>query len=453
MTPDYSLQPPNSPDAERAVLGSCLLSKEALGSAIEILKPEDFYSPDNRKVYEVLSAMYMADKPADIVTVQIELDSRGELEPLGGQAYFAGLVHNVTTTANVINHAGIVRENAVRRKLLLVGDAIRGMSVNNSLSVPEIVEHAEKLIFEAAENKSATDFRHVKDIIGPVFVDVEERYRQNDNKTSGYPTGFADLDSYTGGLQPGSLNIIAARPSMGKTAFAVNIAQFGGGSANRPVLIFSLEMPAEQLVMRMISAEASVNLSLLSKGAFDTDDFQRVREACSILAQRNIFINDDSSLTAVDFRTRCRRFKTRYPDLSLVIVDYLQLMSSGEKRLTDGRQQEVSDISRMLKAAAREMKCPVIALSQLSRAVESRNEKKPQLSDLRDSGAIEQDADLVLLMFREDYYSENENNDTANSKADIRVAKNRNGSTGVFHLTFEREYTRFRDYANDMPGM
>ena len=449
MTPDYS-QLPNSPEAERAVLGSCLFSKEALGTAVEILKPEDFYSPDHRKMFEVLSAMYMSDKPADFVTVQIELASQGILESLGGQAFLAELAANVTTTSNVIYHAQIVRENAVRRKLFFVGDAVRGMAMNNSLSIAEIVEHAEKLIFEAAENKSTSDFRHVKDIIGPVFVDVEERYKQNDDKTSGYPTGFADLDAYTGGLQPGSLNIIAARPSMGKTAFAVNIAQFGGGSANRPVLIFSLEMPAEQLVMRMLSAEAKVNLSALSKGIFDTDDFQRIREACDILARQNIFINDDSNLTAVDFRTRCRRFKTRYPDLALVIVDYLQLMSSGEKRLTDGRQQEVSDISRMLKASARELKCPVIALSQLSRAVESRNEKKPQLSDLRDSGAIEQDADLVLLMFREDYYTENENNDLQNSKADIRVAKNRNGSTGVFHLAFEREYTRFMNFGEDI---
>ncbi|MBQ7168805.1 MAG: replicative DNA helicase [Synergistaceae bacterium] len=449
MTPDYSSLP-NSPEAERAVLGSCLFSREALGTAIEILKPEDFYSPDNRKMFEVLSAMYTADKPVDFVTAQIELDSQGILETLGGQAFLAELAANVTTTSNAVYHAQIVRDNAVRRKLFFVGDALRGMVMNNSLSIAEIVEHAEKLIFEAAENKSASDFRHVKDIIGPVFVDVEERYRQNDDKTSGYPTGFADLDAYTGGLQPGSLNIIAARPSMGKTAFAVNIAQFGGGSANRPVLIFSLEMPAEQLVMRMLSAEAKVNLSALAKGIFDTDDFQRIREACDILARQNIFINDDSNLTAVDFRTRCRRFKTRYPDLALVIVDYLQLMSSGEKRLADGRQQEVSDISRMLKASAREMRCPVIALSQLSRAVESRNEKKPQLSDLRDSGAIEQDADLVLLMFREDYYTENENNDLQDSKADIRVAKNRNGSTGVFHLTFMREYTRFVNFGEEV---
>ena len=443
MTSDYSFQPPNSPEAERAVLGSCLLSNEALGNAIEILRPDDFYSVENRKVFEIVSEMYLADRPADIVTVQIELNSRGMLEALGGQAFLANLVASVTTTSNVSYHAEIVRENSIRRKLFAVGDEIRAMSTNTSLSTREIIEHAEKLLFDAAQNKTSTDFKHVRDIIGPVFTDVEERLEQNAGTTTGYPTGF---DSFTGGLQPGSLNIIAARPSMGKTAFAVNIAQFGGGDSNRPVLIFSLEMPAEQLVLRMLAAESGVNLSALSNGTFDTSAFDEVKRACAVLARKNIFINDDSNITAIDFRTRCRRFKTRHQDLALVIVDYLQLMSSGEKRASDGRQQEVSDISRMLKAAARELKCPVIALSQLSRATEQRTEKKPQLSDLRDSGAIEQDADVVLLMFREDYYSENENNDLTNSKADIRVAKNRNGRTGVFHLAFDREITRFGNF-------
>lgn len=448
MTSQYR-QPPNSTDAERAVLGACILSKEALGTAIELLRPDDFYDVNNRKVFEVLSAMYLSDKPADFVTVSIELTAKGWLEQLGGQSYLAQLVANVTTTSNVGYHAEIVRENAVRRRLLLVGDEICTMAADTSVSTKEIIERAEKLIFDAAQNKNSSDFRHVRDIIGPVFVNVEDRFNSHDADVAGYSTGFTDLDAITGGLQPGSLTIIAARPSMGKTAFAVNIAQFGGGGvsgANLPVLIFSLEMPAEQLVLRMLSAESEVNLSLLNNGTFDTNDFRKVQRASDVLARRNIFINDDSNLTAVDFRTRCRRFKTRYPDLALVIVDYLQLMSSGDRRPTDGRQQEVSDISRMLKASARELNCPVIALSQLSRAAEQRTEKKPQLSDLRDSGAIEQDADVVLLMFRQDYYSDNENNDQLNSEADIRVAKNRNGSTGVFHLTFERELTRFRNH-------
>lgn len=448
MTPDFSFQPPNSPEAERAVLGSCLISNDAIGEAIEILKPDDFYSPNHRKVFEVMMNMYMAGKPVDVPAMIIEMDSLGISEAVGGQNFLFELHDNAITSANVGYYAEIIRENSVRRKLLNAGDEIRRMALNNSMPSREIIDQAEKLLFDAALNRNSSDFRQVRDIIGPVFVDLEERYRQHDGKTTGFPTGFADLDAYTGGFQPGSLNIIAARPSMGKTAFAVNIAQFGGGDSNRPVIIFSLEMPCEQLVMRMLSAEAQVNLSLLSKGVFDSNSFERVRKACDVLAKRNIFINDDSNLSAVDFRTRCRRFKTRYPDLALVIVDYLQLMTSGDRRPTDGRQQEVSDISRSLKAVARELKCPVVALSQLSRAAEQRTEKKPQMSDLRDSGAIEQDADVVLLMYREDYYTESENNDSQDSKADIRVAKNRNGSTGVFHLIFKREYTRFLNYSD-----
>ena len=342
-------------------------------------------------------------------------------------------------------HAEIVRERSIRRRLIGAAEDIMKLSVDFEKSLPAIVEEAEKLIFDAEQNKSSGEFRHVKEIIGPVFVNIEERYRETDTKMSGYPTGFADLDSLTGGLQPGTLNIIAARPSMGKTAFALNIAQFGGGAANNPVLVFSLEMPAEQLIQRMISAEAGVDLSRLSRGMFDTSEFKTVREACDVLAKRNIFINDATQLSAMEFRARCRRFKTRYPKLALVIVDYLQLMSSGERRI-EGRQQEVSDISRMLKAVAREMNCPVIALSQLSREAEKRTDKKPQLADLRDSGAIEQDADLVMMLFREDYYTETENNELQDSQADIRIAKNRNGGTGVFHLTFRRETTRFYNF-------
>ncbi len=439
--------PPQSIEAERAVLGACILSNDALGSAVEILKPEDFYNVNNRAAYEVFMSMYMSDRPVDFITVSGELKNKGIFDRLGGNAYLDELVSSTTTTANIIYHAEIVRDCAVRRRLIEAGNRIISLAYNSEKPVKEIIDEAEKLIFDAAQNKSSSEFRRISEIIGPVFSEVEANHKQKDVKVTGYPSGFDDLDTYTGGFQHGSLNIIAARPSMGKTAFAVNIAQFGGKKeSNLPILIFSLEMPAEQLVLRMLSAESHVNLSHLIKGTFDTNAFASVQQASEFITKKNIYINDDSALTAIDFRTKCRRFKTKHPDLALVIVDYLQLMSSGEGR-TDGRQQEVSDISRMLKATARELNCPVIALSQLSRAAEQRTEKKPQLSDLRDSGAIEQDADVVLLLFREDYYSENENNKEMNSKADIRVAKNRNGSTGVFHLTFEREITKFFNYA------
>ena len=436
---------PGSVEAEKAVLGSCLLSAEALETSLEILRPDDFSVNSNRLIFDVLTQMYSAGKPADYVTVPEELNRREIFNRVGGQSYIDSLVADVGFTGNVSYYAGIVRERSVRRKIIAAGEKISRLAFDYDKEIPSIIEEAEKLLFDAGQNRTSSEFRHVREILAPVFVNIEKRMHENGVRIAGYPTGFADLDKMTGGLQPGSLNIIAARPSMGKTAFALNIAQFGGGEQNAPVLVFSVEMPAEQLVQRMISAESGVDLSRLSRGLFDSAEFDGVRRACDTVAQRNIFINDSTTLSAMEFRGRCRRFKNRHPDLALVIVDYLQLMSSGEKR-TEGRQQEVSDISRMLKATAREMDCPVIALSQLSRQAENRTDKKPQLADLRDSGAIEQDADVVMMMFREDYYKDNENNDLTDSVADIRIAKNRNGSTGVFHLTFRREITRFYNH-------
>ena len=443
---------PNNTEAERAVLGAAMLSKDALGSVIEILKPEDFFDINNKIAYEILISMYMADKPIDFVTISEEFKARGVFDRLGGQPFIAELIDDISVMANVTYHAGIVREHSIRRKLIEAGNRIVALAYQNDKTTADIISEIEKLIFDASQNKNSSEFRHVRDVISPVFVNVEERFKQSNTYTAGYPTGFADLDAYTGGFQPGSLNIIAARPSMGKTAFAMNIAQFGGTETNIPVLVFSLEMPAEQLVLRMLAAEAGVDLSEINTGTFNTDAFGAVRSACDVLAKREIYISDDSMLTAMDFRTRCRRFKTKHPELGLIIVDYLQLMSSGTSNINNGRQQEVAEISRMLKAVARELNCPVVALSQLSRAAEQRTEKKPQLSDLRDSGAIEQDADVVILLFREDYYSDSEQNDDQDSKADIRIAKNRNGSTGTFHLTFKREITRFMNYGEDYPG-
>ncbi len=436
---------PGSVEAERAVLGCCLLSAEALENSIDGLKPDDFSVNSNRLIFDVLTQMYSEGKPADYVTLPEELERREIFNRIGGQTYIDSLVADVSFTGNVNYYVGIVRERSARRKIITAGERIARLAFDYDKDIPAIIEEAEKLLFDAGQNKTSSEFRHIREILTPVFVNIERRMHENGVRIAGYPTGYADLDRMTGGFQPGSLNIIAARPSMGKTAFALNIAQFGGGEKNAPVLVFSVEMPAEQIVQRMISAESGVDLSRLSRGLFDSAEFDEVRRACDTVAKRNIFINDSTTLSAMEFRTRCRRFKNRHPDLALVIVDYLQLMSSGERR-SEGRQQEVSDISRMLKATAREIDCPVIALSQLSRQAENRTDKKPQLADLRDSGAIEQDADTVMMMFREDYYTENEDNDMKDSVADIRVAKNRNGSTGVFHLTFKREVTRFYNH-------
>lgn len=432
-------------EAERAVLGACLINNSVLSTAIELLKPDDFYDSSSRILFEILVDLYMSRTPADYLTVENELQKKGIHERIGGKSFLVSLVSSVTSTSNVPYHAEIIRDCAVRRRIIKAAEKISVMPSDFSKTTPEILDEAEQLLFDAGQNRSQSDSRHVCEIIPQVLTSILQKSVSNNLQTTGYPTGFADLDSFTGGLQPGSLNIIAARPSMGKTAFALNIAQFGGGSTNPSTLVFSLEMPAEQLIMRMLSAESGINLSKLHNGTFDTKNFGQVREACGTLAKRNIYINDTTQLTGIDFLARCRQFKTAHPDLGLVIVDYLQLMTNGERR-TEGRQQEVADISRMLKVTARELDCPVLALSQLSRQAETRSDKKPQLADLRDSGAIEQDADLVMMLFRADYYSENENSDQRDSKADIRIAKNRNGSTGVFSLTFKREITRFLNY-------
>ena len=440
--------PPGSKEIEATVLGSCLVDQEAIGSIMEILKPDDFSQSHHRILYSHLLEMYAQGIPPDIVTVGQHLREKGLFDRMGGQSFINSLVAGVSSTANAAYYAEIIREYSIRRKVIDAGGKISALARDFSKPVNEILEDAQKLLFDAGQNKNSSEFRHIREIIGPVFVNIENKQKSSGQLITGYPTGFDALDAYTGGLQPGSLTIVAARPSMGKTAFALNLAQFGGGEANPPVLVFSLEMPASQLVQRMLAAQSGINLSSLNTGTFDVAQFTRLREACDALAQRSIFINDATQLSGMEFLARCRQFKTRNPELALVIVDYLQLMSNGERRM-ESRNQEVSDISRMLKATAREINCPVVALSQLSREAEKRTDKKPQLSDLRDSGAIEQDADVVLMLFREDYYTENENNDLTDSKADIRVAKNRNGGTGVFHLTFQREITRFYDYGGE----
>ena len=437
---------PANSDAEQAVLGCCMLSHEALEISIEKLRPDDFLNNNNRIIFDVFSQMYSAGIPVEYITISEELNRRDVLNRVGGNSYIDQLAMGVQFTGNIAHYADIVKEASIRQKILTAGQRISRLALDQEKDIPAILEEAEKLLFDAGQNKSSDEFRHVKEIIPQVYRNIEARMHTTGKRLTGYPTGFTDLDEYTGGLQPGSLNIIAARPSMGKTALAMNIAQFGGGEANAPVLIFSLEMPKEQIVQRMISAESGVDLSRLLRGLIDTGEFEKVLEASNLLAQRNVYINDSTALSAMEFMGRCRRFKNRHQDLALIVVDYIQLMSSGSRR-SENRQNEVAEISRSMKSLALELNCPVIALSQLSRQTENRTDKKPQLSDLRDSGAIEQDADTVMMMYRESYYAENENNDLCDDVAEIRIAKNRNGATGVCRLVFQREYTRFVNHA------
>ena len=439
--PSGDRMPPFSPEAERSSIGACLMDRDALNAVMEILQPEDFYDLNHRAAFEIIFDMAQRDKPVDPLTFLEELSRQGKNERLGGQAFVASLVDSVTTTANAEYHAGIVRDKAIHRRLISAGNTIVKLGYSEELDMDEVLEEAERAVFEIAQKRNTTNFRHVGEVLGHAFQQIEEQYNRSDKDVAGFQSGFYELDRLLGGFQPGSLNIVAARPSMGKTAFAVNIAQFGGQGREQPVLIFSLEMGAEQLVQRMLGAEARINVHDLRNGSFPKSAWESLAEAAGRLAESPIYIDDSSMLSTLEFRARCRRFKSRHKDLGLVVLDYLQLMNSSRK--IENKQQEVAEISRALKGVARELEVPVIALSQLSRAVEQRNEKKPQLSDLRDSGAIEQDADTVILMYRPGYYDSAAPGEQEDSRAFINVAKHRNGPTGEIALVFLREYTRF----------
>ncbi|ADE57534.1 MULTISPECIES: replicative DNA helicase [Aminobacterium] len=437
----YNRVPPSSLEAERAVLGACLVDREALNMVMETLVPDDFYDLNHRLAFDIICDMAQRDKPVDALTFLEESTKRELVEKIGGQPFIAGLVNGVTTTANAEYYALIVKDKSIHRRLISAGNTIVHLGYSEEREVDEILEEAEKAVFEIAQKRNRTNFRPISDVLGKTFQIIETQYRKSDQDVTGFSTGFYQFDRMTGGLQPGSLNIIAARPSMGKTALALNIAQYGGVERKEPILIFSLEMSAEQLVQRMLGSEAKVNIHDIRNGSFAEKDWEKLADAAGRLSQAPLFIDDSSMLSTLEFRARARRFKSRFENLGLIVVDYLQLMSFA--RRIDSKQQEVAEISRALKGVARELDVPVIALSQLSRAVEQRNEKMPQLSDLRDSGAIEQDADLVMLLYRPGYYDTAASPEEEDNRATIRIAKHRNGPTGDVNLVFLKEYTRF----------
>lgn len=441
---------PCSPEIERAVIGACIISPDALSRVIEILKPEDFYDISARTVYRVILRMYESGSQVDILTVSDELMKAGEFDRIGGEAYITEVLSRITTTVNAGYHADILKGYSVRRKLISACEKISGLAYKGDKETPEILSETERLIFDASQGKEAIMPLSAGEISEGVFREIEEAYKSGGRKLQGYASGFEDLDRIITGFQPGSLNIIAARPSMGKTALALNIAQFGGNREKNPcVLIFSLEMSREQLMQRMYSSESNVKLNAITRGIMSEEEFYCVSRASESISRKDIHISDRSELSITEFRSQCRRFKLRHPELALIVVDYIQLMNTG-KKYHDNRTQEVSEISRTLKSAAIELGCPVIALSQLSRETEKRTEKKPRLSDLRDSGAIEQDADVVMFLYREDYYQDSTKiAEKYDSKAELNVAKNRTGRTGTCNLTFRREYTRFTGYTED----
>lgn len=428
--------PPQNLDAEQSVLGAMLIDKEAVVKAVEILRPQDFYRDANGLIYEAIVNLFDRSEAVDLITLSEELRQSGRLDQVGGVSYVASLANSVPTAANVEHYARIVEEKSLLRKLISVSTRIAQLGYEAEEEVESLLDRAEQMIFELTQRKTHSAFIPLKTILMQTFERIEFLY-QNKGGITGVPSGFVDLDRFTSGFQPSDLIIVAARPSMGKTAFCLNIAQNAGVRKKLPVAIFSLEMSREQLVTRMLCGEAMVDAQKIRTGQLADEDWQKLTQAAGPLAQAPLYIDDAPGISVVEMRAKCRRLKSEH-GLSMVVIDYLQLMQGGRK--TENRQQEISEISRSLKSLARELQVPVIALSQLSRAVEQRQDKKPMMSDLRESGSLEQDADLVMFIYRDEYYNPETDR---RGKADIIIAKQRNGPVGTVELGFFREFTKF----------
>jgi replicative DNA helicase len=431
--------PPHNLDAEQSVLGSMLLDKEAVAAASEVLQGEDFYSDAHKEIYEAILDTYDQGKPVDLVTLAEALRQRGSLEAVGGGTYISDLSMSVPSTANVRYYIRIIEEKSILRKLISASNEIIKESYEASEDLDIIIDHAEKKIFDISQKKNKQSFESIKTILLETYSKIEEMSK-NKGRITGVPTGFRDFDMRTSGLNPSDFVLIAARPSMGKTSFAMNIAQNAAVRYKVPVAIFSLEMAKDQLAQRMLSSEANVELQKVRTGDLSEEDWIKLVNAATPLSQAPIFIDDTPGVTAMEVRSKARRLKMEH-NLGLIVIDYLQLMSGRGK--TESRQQEVSEISRSLKALARELQVPVVALSQLSRGPEARQDHRPMLSDLRESGAIEQDADLVVFLYRDEYY----NPDTEKKNiAEAIIAKQRNGPTGTVELVWLGQYTKFASY-------
>jgi len=431
--------PPQHLEAEEFVLGAILIDNQAMNKVLEVLSPSAWYREAHRKIFQAMIELSEVNEAIDQVTVSECLRRRNELEQIGGAAYLAKLVAQVPTAANVRHHAKIVQEKALLRNLITVATDIVASGYRDSEKVEDLIDQAERSIFEIAERKMRPSFVPVREIVKSSFETIERLYEKKERVT-GVPTGFTDMDEMTSGLQPSDLIIVAGRPSMGKTALALSMAQYAAIEKREIVAIFSLEMSKEQLVLRMLCSEARVDAHKLRSGFLGRTDWPKLTSAAGRLAEAPIYIDDSPAMTVLEMRAKARRLKAER-GLGLVIVDYLQLMRG--RGSADNREQEISDISRSLKALAKELAIPVIALSQLSRAVETRGgDKKPQLADLRESGAIEQDADVVMFIFREEVYRQTEEN---HGIADILLRKQRNGPTGEIRLAFIDRYTRFEN--------
>ena len=429
--------PPNDIEAEQAILGSMLTDKDAVISAIEVLKEEDFYRADNRAIYGAILNLYSRAEPIDIITVKAELESLGKFEQVGGLEYLAMLPDKVPTTANAMKYVNIVEEKSTLRSLIKTANEIIELGYDPTEDVTDVMENAEKKIFNIMQNKDKKSYSPIKDILVDSFTQLEELYNRKQHIT-GVPTGFTELDYKTAGFHGSDLILIAARPAMGKSAFALNIATNAAVRANVPVVIFSLEMSKEQMVNRILCSEAMVDSNKVRTGKLEEDHWTKLAGSIGPLSEAEIFIDDTPGISVTEIRAKCRKLKLE-KNIGMVVIDYLQLVQGSNKR-NGSREQEISEISRYLKILAKEIGVPVIALSQLSRAVEQRPDHRPMLSDLRESGAIEQDADIVMFLYRDDYYNQDsEKKDIA----EVIIAKHRGGSTGTVELLWLGSYTKF----------
>ena len=432
--------PPHNAEAERSVLGAAMLDKDVLSEILEEVKAEDFYSENHKEIFQAIWELYRDNSPVDMLTVCEELKRRKALDMVGGRAYIATLTAEVPSTANAVEYAKIVAEKATLRQMIKTSEDITEKGYEAKMDAAEILDYAESGIFSIAQRRQKNDYAKIQDVLLENLRIIDEASKNKD-KIVGIPTGFKELDEKTSGLQRSDLVIVAARPAMGKTAFALNIAQQSAVKAGSSVIIFSLEMGKEQLGQRLLAMQARVEMQKLKQGDLDRTDWDRISMAANDLNGTKIVIDDTPGISLMEMRNKCRRLKAEQ-GLDLVVVDYLQLMKFDGK--ADSRQQEISAISRNMKLLAREMDCPVIVLSQLSRAPEQRPDKRPILSDLRESGSIEQDADIVIFLYRDDYY--NPETETP-GVCEINIAKHRSGPTGKIELTWVSRYTKFSDKA------
>lgn len=439
--------PPQNIEAEQSILSAILIENSTLPEVIEILSEKDFYREAHQKIFAAIVGLFERSEPADLITLRNILKERGQLESVGGASYLSELVDSVPMATNAAHYAKIIHEKATLRRLIERAASITTRCFEDRGDMEEILDFAERSIFDISEDKVRPAFHSLADILTDTYKAVEEAY-ENKILVTGIPTGYRELDQKTSGLQPGDLVVIAGRPSMGKTALALNIAQYASFQTGMPSAIFSLEMSKEQLSLRMLSSEARIDSSRMRGGFLSESDLARINRAAGALYDLPIYIDDSPAISALEIRAKARRMKME-KGLGLIIVDYLQLMRG--RASAERRELEISEISRSLKALAKELNIPVAALSQLNRKVEDRSNKRPVLSDLRESGAIEQDADVILFIYRDEVYNKEEDNPNRGI-AEINVAKQRNGPIGMLKLTFLDYCTRFQDYAPEVEG-